>query len=232
MLPKSLKEAHEEIQQKIYQMLPEKWDRLYLYASVIDHFDKMQTGEMFFFYYPKGVLKKNAINVYEVPAKFSIDEKQYFRLSDELYDSIKKLRNECNANHEKPWTNMTISIEKLKYKVEYGYEDLNASEFDTDERHIIWKYKYLETPYGSLNRKEREVINRYEKVKSEPMKTFELPLYSRKVSKKLKDMKQARSNLEFITEEKMEEMEFIKTYVPKSQILSCKEFINKEKLQA
>ena len=170
MSQKSLKVAHEEIQQKIFKMLPEKWDRLYLYASVIDHFDNLQTGEMFFFYYPKGVLKKNPVNVYEVPDKFSIDEKQYFSLSEELYDSIKKLRNECSSNHERLWSNMTISIEKLKYKVEYGYEDLNASEFDDDARHIIWKYKYLEIPYGSLNRKEREVINKYDNAKIEKTK--------------------------------------------------------------
>lgn len=232
MIPKSLKDAHDEVQQKLFRMLPEKWERLYLYASVIDHFDNLQTGEMFFFYYPKGVLKKKPVNVYEVPDKFNIDEKQYFSLSDELYESIKKLRNECSLNHEKLWSNMTISIEKLKYRVEYGYEDLNASEFDNDERHIIWKYKYLETPYGSLNRKEREVINRYDKVKVEKPKVFELPLYTKKVSKKLKDMKRTGQNLTFVTEEKIEEMEFKKTYVPKSQILICKELMSKEKLQA
>ena len=232
MSQKSLKVAHEEIQQKIFKMLPEKWDRLYLYASVIDHFDNLQTGEMFFFYYPKGVLKKNPVNVYEVPAKFSIDEGLYFGLSDELYDTIKKLRNECSSNHERLWSNMTISIEKLKYKVEYGYEDLNASEFDNDARHIIWKYKYLETPYGSLNRKEREVINRYDNAKVEKTKIFELPLYTKKISKQLKDMKRPKQNLTFVTEEKIEEMEFKKNYIPKSQILLCKELISKKKLQA
>lgn len=182
--PKSLKMAHEELQQKIFMMLPEKWDRLYLYASVIDHFNNLQTGEMFFFYYPRGVLKKRPINVYEVPIKFNIDEKQYFRLADELYASIKKLRKECIDNHEKRWTNMTISIEKLKYKVEYSYDDLNVSEFDSNARHLIWGYKYLGTPYESFNKKEREIIDRYEKSKKEPIKVFELPLYKREISKR------------------------------------------------
>ncbi len=233
MLAKSLKEAHEEIQQKIFKMLPEKWDRLYLYASVIDHSDNLQTGEMFFFYYPRGVLKKKAINVYEVPNKFNIDESQYFSLADELYESIKRLRNECSSNHERLWSNMTVLIEKLKYKVEYGYEDLNSSEFDVDERRIIWRYRYLEMPYGSLNRKEREVINRYEKNEvKEKIKIFELPLYTRKVNKELKKMQRLEESFDFVTEEKIEEMEFIKNYVPKSQILLCKELMNKEKLQA
>ncbi len=220
--PKSLREAHEEVQQKIFEMLPERWDRLYLYASVIDHFNRLQTGEMFFFYYPKGVLRKRPVNVYEVPVRFNVDERQYFILADELYASIKKLRDECRENHEKPWSNMTISIEKLKYRVEYGYEDLNTSEFSINDRHLIWGYKYLGTPYESLNKKERDVIDRYERSKKESIKIFELPLYTRNTAKKFEALKQTEKHLTFVTEEKIKEMEFKKNYVPKSQILNLK----------
>ena len=220
--PKTLKEAHEKLQQKIFVMLPEKWDKLYLYASVIDHFNDMQTGEMFFFYYPKGVLKKRPVNVYEVPTKFNIDEKQYFKLADDLYESIKELRKECMANHEKPWSNMTISIEKLTYRVEYGYEEFNVSGFDSNARHLIWGYKYLKTPYESFNKKEKEIIDRYERSKKEPVKVFELPLYTREVAKELKTKKQMEKNLNFVTEEAIKEMEFKRNYVPKSQILNVK----------
>lgn len=220
--PKSLRKAHEELQKKIFVMLPEKWDRLYLYASVIEHFNDLQTGEMFFFYYPKGLLKKRPVNVYEVPAKFNIDERQYFALADDLYNSIKRLRKECIANHDKPWSNMTVSIEKLKYKVEYGYEDLNSSEFNSSARHLIWGYKYLQTPYESLNKKERDIIDRYEKSRKEYTTTFELPLYTKEVSKEIDIIRQTEKNLKFVTEETIEEMEFKRTYVPKSQILNMK----------
>lgn len=220
--PQSLKRAHEDIQKKIFVMLPEKWDRLYLYASIIDHFNDLQTGEMFFFYYPKGVLKKRPVNVYEVPAKFNIDERQYFALANELYASIKKLRKECIAYKEKPWSNMTISIEKQKYKVEYYYEDLATSTYSPKDRHLIWGYKYLHTPYESFNKKEREIIDEYEKSEKQPTKTYELPLYTREVSKEIDIMRQSEKNLKFVTEEKIEEMEFIRTYEPKSQILNSK----------
>lgn len=219
---KTLRMAHENLQQKIFAMLPEKWDRLYLYASVIEHFNKLQTGEMFFFYYPKSVLRKKPINVYEVPIKFNIDERQYFNLADELYCSIKKLRLECMENHEKPWSNMTISIEKLKYKVEYGYEDLNASEFDEIARRLIWGYKYLNTPYESFNRKEREIIDRYQRIKKEPKKVFELPMYSREVADKLETIRQIEKRLSYVTDETIKEMEFKKNHIPKSQILNLK----------
>ncbi len=220
--PKSLKMAHEEVQQKLFAMLPEKWDRIYLYASIIDHFNSLQTGEMFFFYYPKGVLKKRPINVYEVPVKFNIDEKQYFSMADDLYASLKKLRKECIQNNEKPWTNLTISIEKLKYKVEYSYEELKASEYDSNARHIIWAYKYLETPYESLNRKERKIIDEYIKSEKEPVKVFMLPLYEKGDTNGLKIIKQAEKSLTYVTDETIKEMEFRNTHVPKSQILNSK----------
>ncbi len=220
--PKSLRMAHEDVQQRIFAMLPEKWDRLYLYASIIDHFNNLQTGEMFFFYYPKGVLRKRPVNVYEVPTKFNIDEKQYFNMADELYASIKRLREECINNKEKPWTNLTISIEDLKYKVEYSYEELKASEYDSNARHIIWAYKYLDTPYESLNRKERKIVDEYIKSEKEDTKTFMLPIYVTGETKNLKAIKQAEKNLTFVTDEAIKEMEFRNTHVPKSQILNSK----------
>ena len=48
-------------------MIPEKWDKIYLYASITNQINNLQTGELYFYYYPKGILKKNPVNVYEIP---------------------------------------------------------------------------------------------------------------------------------------------------------------------
>ena len=217
--PKNLKIAHHNVQKKLFEMIPEKWDKIYLYASIIDHFNNLQTGEMFFFYYPKGLLKKKAINVYEVSSKFNIDEKQYSRLADELYSSIKKLRKECIVNNEKAWSNITIIIEKQKYKVEYGYENIYASEEDIEKGHIIWKYKYLDLPFESFNKKEKDIIKSYLKSPKVETKIFEMPLYTKENNKQIKKISKTDKKLRFVTEEKIKEMEYIKTHIPKSQIL-------------
>ena len=176
--PKPLKMAHDEVQKKLFLMLPEKWDKIFLYASIIDHFNNLQTGEMFFYYYPKGVLKKRPVNVYEVPMKFNIDEKQYFRLADDLYDAIKRLREECINNKEESWTNVTISIEKQKYRAEYGYETLNYDDATLNERHTVWAYKYLDMPYESFNRREKKYIDKYLKQPRRQSTVFEAPIYT------------------------------------------------------
>ena len=44
---KKIRKIYEDIQMKIYYMIPEKWNQLYLYASVIDKADGTQTGELY-----------------------------------------------------------------------------------------------------------------------------------------------------------------------------------------
>ena len=95
---KKIKEIYEEIQKKIFYAVPGRWDELYLYASIIDRLGKVQTGEMYFYFMPKGILKRKFVNVYEVPSKYNIEEDEYMKLVDLLYGEIKALRDEPAKN--------------------------------------------------------------------------------------------------------------------------------------
>lgn len=159
---KKIKEMYEDIQRRIFYMIPEKWDKMYLYASIMDRIDGNKTGELFFYYIPKGIFKKNPVNVYEIPHKFNLDEKEYLKLVNILYEKISLLREEFRKIEIVPtWTNLTIQIEGIKFKIEYDYEDLNKSKFSSYERHIIWRYNYLGIKQEQLNKKEREILERY-----------------------------------------------------------------------
>ena len=159
---KKIKEMYEDIQRRIFYMIPEKWDKMYLYASVSDLIDGHKTGELFFYYIPKGIFKKNPVNVYEIPQKFNLDEKEYLKLVNILYQKIVELREEFKKIELVPtWTNLTIIIEGTQFKVEYDYEDLSKSKFSSYERHIIWRYNYLGIKEEQLNKKERKIIERY-----------------------------------------------------------------------
>ena len=132
------KEIYEDIQRKIFYMIPEKWEKLYLYASVIDTEEGKEKGEMFFYYIPKGILKKNPVNVYQIPAKFNLNEKEYLELVEILYKEIVALREEFKKIElGETWSNITLSIENVKFKIEYKYDDLLNSEYSSFERHII-----------------------------------------------------------------------------------------------
>ena len=158
---KNIKGIYEEIQRKLFYMIPEKWDEVYLYASVIERLGRLETGELFFYYIPKGLLKRKTINVYEIPSKFNIDEEEYLKLVEILYANIKQLRDEFKRSNQKVWTNLTIIIRKSKFRIEYNYEDLQNSDYNNYERHIIWRYKYLKQGIEYCNREEREILLRY-----------------------------------------------------------------------
>lgn len=155
------KDIYSEIQRKLFYIIPEKWESIFLYASVIDMPNKRQGGEMYFYYFPKGILKKKAVNCYEIPNAFNIDEDEYSKLIADLYNEIKKLRQISIINKKKIWSNITISIENYQFKIEYDYQNLNHSDFDSYERHIIWRYQYLKPEVKLLSKKEKNIITRY-----------------------------------------------------------------------
>jgi len=156
-----IKKIYAEIQKKLFYLIPEKWDKIFLYASIIDQMNNMQTGEMFFYYYPKGIIKRKPINVYEIPSKFSIEEDTYLKLVDELYKEIKLLRKMQIKLGEKAWSNVTISIEHFKFGVEFDYDNLMDSKYTSYQRHLIWRYEYLRLPFNSYNKEERKILTDY-----------------------------------------------------------------------
>ena len=156
-----VREIYKEIQKKLYYMIPEKWSSVYLYASITEKAYEVPVGEMYFYYFPKGLLKKNPVNVYEIPTKFSIDEERYLKLVKNLYSSIKKLR-EIYIREKKPlWTNITISIENFRFNIEYNYAKLDNKDNSNYERHIIWRYERLGMDINSFSKKDKKIIEKH-----------------------------------------------------------------------
>ena len=160
---RKINEIYEDIQKKLYYMIPEKWDELYLYTSIIDTPEGSTTGELFFYYIPKGILRKKPVSGYEIPTKFNLDENEYLKLVDILYAKIKELRYEQKKLESGDiWSNLTLTIKDSKFKIVYDYEDLSRSDFNSYEKHIIWRYKVLGIAIEQCTREEREIIKRYE----------------------------------------------------------------------
>ena len=176
----SIKLLYKRIQNDLFYMIPEKWDKVYLYCAIVEKLNKLEIGEMYFYYYPKGVLKKNPINVYEIASKFNLDETEYQKVIERLYLTLKQLRNEFKKNNITPWSNITIKIENHKFQVEYYYDDLVNSRFDSSMRLIVWKYKNLEYPLEKFTRKERKIIKDY--LSQEKLDRIEPQIYKEQFS--------------------------------------------------
>lgn len=156
-----IKQLYEQIERNLIRLIPEKWEKICLYASFSQTHEHEHNSELFFYYYPKSLLKRNPINAYEVPKKFHIIEEDYSNLINKLYKQIKTLRNNFTDNKNKLWTNITVIISESKLRIIFNYDDLEKSEFNNYERHIIWRYKYLHINSESCTRNEKEILDRY-----------------------------------------------------------------------
>ena len=118
---KLMKDKYEKIQRYLFSMIPEKWDEIYLYASVSQYKDEKKTGELYFYYLPKGFLKKKPVNVYEVPQRFNINEQEYLAVVQNLYGCIKELHQDFIETEQDLWNSLTISISNLKFDFFFFY---------------------------------------------------------------------------------------------------------------
>lgn len=197
-----IRRIYSQIQKQLFYMIPEKWNKVYLYSSILERQNNLKTGELYFYYIPIGILKKNPVNVYEIPNRFSINEDTYLKQVDKLYSEIKKLQKVFIESGEEKWKGVIISIADFKFNVEYFYDDFGNSKFTSYEKHLIFRYRYLEYPITSFNKNERNVIERYinevrfnktrKKVYSEVM--YEMPFETIEIGSK-------NSNIQYVKED-------------------------------
>ena len=178
-------EIASQIQELIYYIIPEKWKNIELYISMPDM--GIRKGELFFYYLPNSIFKRQYINCYEVPYMFNISEKEYSDIMSKLYNKFMILKEELNKNNRNV-EEIYVHITKDKYVMEIATDDIILKKNDirknmlmlysSYENHIIWRYinlnilpdekrdkeiirKYLNSEYYTLEKEliEFEVIN-------------------------------------------------------------------------
>lgn len=223
VIDSKIQKIYTEIQRQLFYIIPEKWNKVYLYSSIMERQNNLETGELYFYYVPTGILKKNPVNVYEIPNKFSINENEYLKLVDKLYLEIKKLQKVCVELGEEKWKGIVISIADFKFTVEYFYNDLGSLRFSSYEKHLIFRYIYLDYPLSSFNKSERDVIITYlHEIKQNKPKTkiysevmYEMPFETIEIGSK-------NSGIQFVKEDDerllLEEKKDIKSQILKSGV--------------
>ena len=153
-----LKRQYKEIRHILVNLVPEKWEGIYLYASVLNQ----KGGEMYFYYTPKKLLKHKPINCYEIASRFGIDEIEYNDALEKLYKKIKKLY----TMNDRKFSNVTIKMENGIFTIEYHYNNILHSMYTDEQRHLIWYYTNLNTPRDALSDQDKILIENYEEESS------------------------------------------------------------------
>ena len=159
-------EIASQIQELIYYIIPEKWKNIELYVSVPD--SRIRKGELFFYYLPNSIFKRQYINCYEVPYMFNISEKEYSDIMSKLYNKFMILKEELNKNNRQV-EEIYVHITKEKYVYEIATDNVRLRKeniennmlnlFTSYENHIIWRY--LNLGIFPDDRKEKEIVGRY-----------------------------------------------------------------------
>lgn len=157
-MQEEVKRIYNDLLSSLNKLIPENWEKIYFYASIIEG----KKGEMYFYYFPKKIIKAKPVNCYEIPNKFGIDEKIYNEALAKVYEKIKKIKRITRE----VWTNVTIIIDKKLFTIEYHYNNLVHSMYTDEQRHLVWNYKYLGLPYDSLNKEEQNLVTHYEEESS------------------------------------------------------------------
>ena len=187
-----VKKLYQKIQKQLIGLVPENWKSVYLYASVING----RNGEMYFYYYPKKIIKTNPINCYEVPNKFGIDEESYNRNLKKMYNYIKQL----NSFSFPRWTNITIILTNSTFTIEYKYNNIVNSPYSDEQRRVLWSYKYLKIPLESLSLGDKILIETYKDDSEIRPTVYTEPLFNRKEKKnkqeKVQEMQEVLENMQ------------------------------------
>lgn len=159
-------EIASQIQELIYYIIPEKWKNIELYISMPDM--GIRKGEMFFYYLPNSIFKRQYINCYEVPYMFNISEKEYSDIMSKLYNKFMILKEELNKNNRNV-EEIYVHITKDKYVMEIATDDIILKKNDirknmlmlysSYENHIIWRYINLNILPDE--RRDKEIIRKY-----------------------------------------------------------------------
>ena len=159
-------EIASQIQELIYYIIPEKWKNIELYISMPDI--GIRKGEIFFYYLPNSIFKRQYINCYEVPYMFNISEKEYSDIMSKLYNKFMILKEELNKNNRNV-EEIYVHITKTNYIMEIATDNLVLKRKDirrnmlmlysSYENHIIWRYINLNILPDE--RRDKEIIRKY-----------------------------------------------------------------------
>ena len=147
-------EIASQIQELIYYIIPEKWKNIELYVSMPD--SRIRKGELFFYYLPNSIFKRQYINCYEVPYMFNISEKEYSDIMSKLYNKFMILKEELNKNNRQV-EEIYVHITKEKYVYEIATDNVRLRKENIENN--IWRY--LNLGIFPDDRKEKEIIGRY-----------------------------------------------------------------------
>ncbi|PLR81667.1 cytoplasmic protein [Bacillus canaveralius] len=135
METKKMEQLYQQIANTLVNMIPEEWNKIYLYAELREGYKKV-----FFYYYPESGVEP--IYSLDITEKFVVNENEFDELENDLYGFFSELQEEFKIQEQEQWTNLTFILDNTgQMKINYGYEDL--SQIGPVEKQERWEAEYI-----------------------------------------------------------------------------------------
>ncbi|MEB5760257.1 TIGR01741 family protein [Staphylococcus haemolyticus] len=130
-----ISKLYNEIANDVSDMIPDKWENIYLKAYVND-----ESSEVFFFY-----TKNNENELYysgNIPKLYNVSPAIYKDLLIEVHEKFIKLRDVFKKENQEAWTSCEFNFtNEGKLNVSFGYLDWKKSDFGQVARFNYYRYK-------------------------------------------------------------------------------------------
>lgn len=138
----SIEKSCPKIASILNEIIPEEWEKIFLYAEVHDFSAKVP-----FYYYN---INNEPIYSLDISKKFNIDERYIHKLTLDLIYNFKIIRDKFEELNEEKWTSATFILDNTgKMKLNFSYEKL--SEDNAMEDFLKWRKKYIKGLNSSKN---------------------------------------------------------------------------------
>ncbi|WP_111292589.1 immunity protein YezG family protein [Bacillus safensis] len=154
-----IKEDYKRIAEIINEMIPVKWDKVWMYAEIID-----DSSEVNFYFCNPG--NEELIYGHDISEMYSVSNSIYKELLLKLLHSFEDLKKKYVNSGFEEWSTAILKMEQQgKFSIEYGYENIYSIGINGDQRIAVWEYE----TFGFLpdDEEDKEAVLNYIKNKEE-----------------------------------------------------------------
>lgn len=109
METRKMQDLYQLIGEKLNDIIPGEWTKIYLYAEVLDD----STMVLFHFRTPEN---NQIIYSQDIPSHYNVSKDIFKTLLRELRELFEELRTEHRNNNDDVWTNLTLTLDRRDRK--------------------------------------------------------------------------------------------------------------------
>ncbi|AKL98211.1 immunity protein YezG family protein [Endomicrobium proavitum] len=137
MNTKGIEALYQKIGSAVSAMIPEKWQRVMLYAEV----EEDRSTVIFYYYTDENNKPVYSLDIEDFPG---IDKQYINSLYDDLMEYIRSLWEEFRTQKQQVWSSLTMQLFNVgKFNIYFDYSEFDESRINIVQRQMLWKYKNL-----------------------------------------------------------------------------------------